>query len=136
MQKLSEKGWKRGAFYEAEGSLEVAEKFKKGVKKFHYCSVKFKEIAQFRRRLIRMGFNLPDFYRVTSEGTVVCGLVEGEEEKIRKVLIQKGIDFLEVEEGFEIPVDEAERMKKFGRVFIVERYPTYSRIIIEKDPLR
>ncbi len=135
LHKLSEMGWERGEFYEASGSLEIAVKYSETVRKFHYCSVRFKEIAQFRRRLIRTAFNLPEFYRVTSEGTVVCGLVEGEKEKIRKVLIQRGIDFVEVDEGFEIPVDEAERMKDSGKVFIIERYPTYTRMILEKDPL-
>ncbi len=135
MQKLLERGWRRGEFYEATGSLEIAEKYRESVEKLHYCSVRFKEIAQFRRRLIRMAFNLPDFYRVTSEGTVICGLVEGEKEKIRKILIQRGIDFVEVHEGFEIPVDEAEKMREFGDVSIIERYPTYTRIILEKDPL-
>ncbi len=134
--RLSNRGWNRGEFYEAKGSLEIARKYGSSVKKFHYCSVRFKEIAQFRRRLIRMAFNLPDFYKVTSEGTVICGLIEGDKEKIRKILIQSGVEFVEVDEGFEIPVDEVENVRGVGDVFIIERYPTHNRIILEKDPLR
>ena len=133
---LSNRGWRRGVFYEAEGSIEIAEKYSISVEKFHYCSVMFKEIAQFRRRLIRTAFNLPDFYRVTSEGTVICGLVEGHKEKIRKILIQRGVEFVEVDGGFEIPVEEVENVKNAGDVFIIERYPTHNRVILEKDPLR
>jgi len=130
-----ERGWKRGEFYEAQGSLEIVEMYRDTVEKFHYCSVRFKEIAQFRRRLIRMAFNLPDFYKVTSEGTVICGLVEGDKDKIRKILIQRGVEFVEVNEGFEIPAEEAERVMDAGEIFIIERYPTYSRIVLEKHPL-
>ncbi len=135
MQRLMERGWKRGEFYEAQGSLEIVEMYRDTVEKFHYCSVRFKEIAQFRRRLIRMAFNLPDFYKVTSEGTVICGLVEGDKDKIRKILIQRGVEFVEVNEGFEIPAEEAERVMDAGEIFIIERYPTYSRIVLEKHPL-
>ncbi len=136
MHRLIKKGWKRGEFYEAQGSFEIVRMYSESVSRFHYCSVRFKEIAQFRRRLIRMAFNLPDFYKVTSEGTVICGLVKGERDKIRKILIQRGVEFVEVDEGFEIPVEEAEGMKDAGEIFIVERYPTYSRTVVEKHPLR
>ncbi len=129
-------GWKPGEFFEAEKSREVAEMYAERVGKFHFCSVKFKEIAQFRRRLIRMAFNLPEFYRVTPEGTVICGLVEGDREEIRKVLIQMGVEFVEVEEGFEVPVEVAESLSDEFDASLIERYPTHDRVIVEKHPLR
>jgi len=134
--KLIEKGWKAGEFYEAVESEKIARMYAEKVEKFHYCSVRFKEIAQFRRRLIRMAFNHPEFYKVTSEGTIVCGLVEGEKDKMRKLLIQWGIDFVEVDEGFEIPVEEAEKLKDRFEVWVIERYPTSNRVILEKQKLR
>lgn len=32
-----------------------------------------------------MGFNLPEFYKVTSEGTVLCGYLEGDKEKLENI---------------------------------------------------
>ena len=134
--KLAERGWRVREFYEAAESEKIARMYAEKVEKFHYCSVRFKEIAQFRRRLIRMAFNHPEFYKVTSEGTIVCGLVKGDKDKMRKLLIQKGIDFVEVDEGFEIPVEEAEKLKDRFEVWVIERYPTSNRIILEKQKLR
>lgn len=136
VEKLKERGWKAGNFYEAEGSREIAESYAGKVKKFHFCSVGFKEIAQFRRRLIRTAFNMPDFYRVTNEGTVICGLIEGDKEKIRNYLIRMNAQFVEVEEGFEVDVEIAEKLKEKFSASIIERYPTFRRFILEKDPLR
>lgn len=133
---LEMRGWQPGEFFEAVSSREIADRYAERVEKFHFCSVKFKEIAQFRRRLIRMAFNLPEFYRVTSEGTVICGLVEGDRKKIRKVLIQMGVEFVEVEEGFEVPVEVAESLKSEFDASLIERYPTHDRVIVEKHPLR
>ncbi|AKG92574.1 putative conserved protein related to pyruvate formate-lyase activating enzyme [Geoglobus ahangari] len=135
-EELERAGWKPGEFFEAEKSKEIADMYAGRVERFHFCSVRFKEIAQFRRRLIRMAFNLPEFYRVTSEGTVICGLVEGDKEEIRKVLIQMGAEFVEVEEGFEVPVEVAENLSSSFDASLIERYPTHDRTILEKHPLR
>ena len=132
---LIKRGWEVGEGYEAKGSKAIADKYAEKVRKFHFCSVKFKDIAQLRRRLIRMAFNMPEFYKVTKEGTVICGLIEGNKELIRKILIQEGIEFQEVEEGFEVSTEVAESLKDRFRVWIIERYPTSNRIIVEKIPL-
>ena len=132
---LVERGWEIGEGYEAKGSKKIADRYAERVRKFHFCSVKFKDIAQLRRRLIRMAFNMPDFYKVTKEGTVICGLIEGDKKTIRKVLIQRGVEFQEVDEGFEVPIDVAESLKNVFRASIIERYPTSKRIVVEKIPL-
>ncbi len=135
-ENLLNRGWEIGDYYEAKGSREIAEIYAKKVKKFHFCSVRFKDVAQLRRRLIRMAFNMPEFYKVTNDGTVICGLVEGDKRLIRKVLIQNGIEFQEVEEGFEVSTDAVKSLKNMGfKISIVERYPTSKRIIVEKLPL-
>lgn len=135
-QLLESAGWKPGEFFEAAGSRDIAGMYAESVEKFHYCSVRFKEIAQFRRRLIRMAFNMPEFYKVTSDGTVICGLLEGDKEEIRKVLIQMGADFVEVEGGFEVEVEVAELLRNRFAASVIERYPTHDRVIVEKHPLR
>lgn len=52
-----------------------------------------------------------------------------------------GIDFFETDEGFEVSMEfaeeNAEKLRKEGiEVYIVERYPTYNRLLISKTPLR
>ncbi len=137
---LERRGWEVGDFYEAKGSREVAERYSKVVRKFHFCSVRFKDVAQFRRRLIRMAFNMPEFYKVTNEGTVICGYLEGDAEKIRKILTSKGVEFFETGEGFEVDLEFAEKnvseLKREGiRVYLVERYPTHNRTLVSKTSL-
>ncbi len=138
---VSESNWKniieRG--YEVEDYYvnlpEVVKKYE-NVNKFHYCSAKFKDIAQFRRRLIRMALNHPEFYKVTEEGTIICCQIEGDLEKAEKILKEKGIDYIKFDECIETSVDIideiGEYLKSEGfRLSIVERYPTSNRTILE-----
>jgi len=136
--------WEIGYCYEAIGSKEIADRYAEVVKKFHFCSVRFKDIAQFRRRLIRMAFNMPEFYKVTNDGTVICALIECDEsdrENVREYLMNKKANFFETDDGFEVSEEFVEKnlreILNYGfKVSIIERYPTYNRIIIEKSPLR
>ena len=110
-------------------------------RKFHYCSARFKDIAQFRRRLIRMAMNYPEFYKVTRDGTLICCLIEGEDfEKAEKILKEYGYDYTKVEDGIETDIDITnticENLKAEGfRLKIIERYPTSKRIVIEVIPI-
>ena len=117
-----------------------------GVKKFHYCSAKFKDSVQFRRRLIRMAKKLAKsvgIHEVTDDGTVVCGFIESSKEKmdcVKKLLMKMGIKFLEVEDGIEISLSAIERLGEYLKaeglsVSVIERYPTSNRIVIEVHPL-
>ncbi len=143
-------GFEIGDFYEAKGSREVAERYAEVVDRFHFCSVLFKDRAQMRRRLIRMAFNHPDFYRVTSEGTVICGVAEGDEGALRKVLNlleYMGEEYVKMDGRVEFSADVAERVAEEIRkirqnlkdldveISVVERYPTYTRMVVEKTVL-
>ena len=113
------------------------------VKKFHYCTARFKDKAQMRRRFIRMAMNHPEFYQVSRDGTLICGYIEGSKEKIEKIkqfLISKGQDFVEVDGGLETSVEFVEKWKEFLKaeglkISIIERFPTSKRTIVEVIPL-
>ena len=138
---LVEAGYEVGEFYGAKGSDEVARMYAEAVNKFHYCTALFKDKAQLRRRLIRMAFNHPEFYKVTKEGTIICGFIEGDAlEKAKKLLEDINEEYVEVDDGIETSIEVVEEwgehLKAEGlKVSIVERYPTSKRIIIEVTPL-
>ena len=148
---MQQHGFEIGDFYEAKGSREVAERYAEVVDKFHFCSVLFKDKAQMRRRLIRMAFNYPDFYKVTNEGTVICGVAEGDERALRKVLNlldYMGVEYVKMDGRVEFSADVAERVAEEIRkirqnlkdldveISVVERYPTYTRMVVEKTVLK
>ena len=104
--------------------------------KFHYCSARFKDIAQFRRRLIRMAMNHPEFYVVTRDGTVICCRIEGDLDLAERILNEQGIEFVRFEDCIEVSPDIGieirEALKSEGlKLSLVERYPTSKRTIIE-----
>jgi pyruvate formate-lyase activating enzyme-like uncharacterized protein len=106
--------------------------------KFHYCTAKFKDSAQFRRRLIRMGMNHPDFYLVTSEGTLLCCRIEGNLDGAKKILSEFNFEFEIFEDCIEtsLKVAENEKLREAlisagCELYLVERYPTAKRTLIE-----
>ncbi|MCS7144075.1 MAG: radical SAM protein [Archaeoglobaceae archaeon] len=116
---------------------EVVKMFEKA-KKFHYCSARFKDKAQFRRRLIRMAMNHPDFYLVTRDGTLLCCRVEGELKRAERILRDSGFDFSVFEDCIETSIEVAENEKlkealisEGFKLYLVERYPTAKRTLIE-----
>lgn len=140
---LVKRGYEPNEHYGAKGCDEIARQYAEIVEKFHYCTARFKDKAQMRRRFIRMAMNHPPLYEVTREGTLICGFIEGDKEKIEKakqLLISKGQDFVEVEGGIETSAEFVEKwgqtLKAEGlKVSIIERYPTSKRIIVEVIPL-
>ncbi len=139
-EELRRRGYEPNEHYGARGSDDVAREYAKVVEKFHYCTARFKDRAQMRRRFIRMAMNHPEFYEITREGTLVCGFIEGDLEKAKRFLKAHGQDFVEVEGGIETSPEFVERwgeaLKAEGlRVSIIERYPTSKRIVVEVIPL-
>lgn len=137
---LVRRGYRVGEFYGDVNSRYIAEEYARVVRKFHYCTSRFKDNTQFRRRLIRMAMNYPEFYQITEEGTLICGFIEGKKEKVREILERYGEDFIAVDNGYETSADfvenEGENLKAMGlKISIIERYPTWNRIVVEKIPL-
>jgi len=145
-EELVERGYEVDDFYGAKGSDEIADKFAAVTRKFHYCTARFKDSVQLRKRLLRMAYNHPEFYLITEDGTIMCGLIEGEREKIQKAiefLNMVGEDYrlVEIENlAIETSVDAVKKWRnKFKdeslRVSVIERYPTHKRIVVEVEPL-
>ncbi len=141
---LITKGFKPNDHYGCSNCDDIIRAYAESVNKFHYCSAKFKDKAQLRRRLIRMAKNLPEFYVITREGTVLCGYIEGDLDIIERFLASKGlrrnVDYVLVDGGIETSPEFVEsytdELKKLGtNVFIIERYPTFKRIVVEVNPL-
>ncbi|HID42865.1 MAG TPA: hypothetical protein EYP30_03675 [Archaeoglobaceae archaeon] len=138
--KLVKRGFAVGEFYGDVNSKNIAEEYSRVVNKFHYCTSLFKDRAQFRRRLIRMAMNHPEFYQITEDGTLICGFIEGEDERVKSILEMYGEEFVSVNNGYETSADfvenEGENLKAMGlKISIIERYPTWNRIVVEKIPL-
>jgi len=87
-----------------------------------------------------MAKNLPDFYEITRDGTVICGFISGDLKKAEELLKSMRQDYVKVDEGIETSAEFVERwaelLKEKGlNVFIIERYPTSKRIVVEVIPL-
>ncbi len=146
-RKVVDMGFEPGEFFEVKGCDSIAGMYLREVEKFHYCTVAFKDRAQTRRRFIRMAMNHPDFYLVTRDGTLVCGRVECSEEELEvllKILDETGEKYeiyengarVEVEFSAEIAETLSEDLKAEGfNVYVVERYPTADRLVVERIPL-
>jgi hypothetical protein len=137
--KLIEMGYEVGEFYGAKGSDKIAKMYAKAVNKFHYCTASFKDGVQLRRRFIRMAFNHPEFYEITSDGTIRCGFIEGDGLALEKAKVLLD-EYVEVEGGIETSISFikkwGEHLKAEGlKVTIIERYPTSKRIVVEVTPL-
>ncbi len=138
---LLRRGFEPGEFFEAKGCNLIAEKYLETVEKFHYCTALFKDKAQMRRRFIRMAMNLPDFYAVTRDGTVVCGCVETDDvQRLIALLDGEKVEYVVLGNIVEFSAEDAERLSEVLKaegfsVSIVERYPTSKRIVVEKIPL-
>ncbi len=140
-RELVKRGYRPDDHYGCLNSAEIADEYAKKVNKFHYCTARFKDRVQFRRRLIRMAKKMPEFYKITSEGTVLCGFIQGRIERIREILKKyNNQKFVEVDGGVETSVEFVEMWKDVLKregfdVSVIERYPTSKRIVVEVIPL-
>lgn len=138
--KLVDEGFSVGESYGDTKSGKVAHMYSENTDKFHYCTSLFKDSVQFRRRLIRMAQNQPRFYQTTEEGTLICGLIEGDIKEAKEILKQAGENYEQIENQFEVSLEfieeRGESLKGMGfNVSVIERYPTWKRIIVEKQDL-
>lgn len=139
-KELIARGYEPGEFYGDKNSGKIAKMYAEVVEKFHYCTALFKDKAQLRRRFIRMAFNHAEFYKVTNDGTLLCGYIEGDIKLAKSMLEAEGVEYVEVEGGIETSVEfvkaRSEDLKAAGlKVAIIERYPTSKRIVVESVQL-
>lgn len=111
----------------------------------HYCSSRFKDSVQLRRRIMRRARRIARPSDViTADGTLLKGVVEGPLDEVVRYL----------HEEFDVPDDMIYKDKEKKRVevapwvleqiadqlpfaaFLVEEYPTADRLEVEREPLR
>lgn len=110
----------------------------------HYCSSRFKDSVQLRRRIKRRARRVAKPTDIiTSEGTLLKGVVEGPVEEVIEALRK-----LDVEEHLFFEDKEKKRAEVAPWVlehiadrlpydsFLVEEYPTADRLEVEREPLR
>lgn len=116
----------------------------------HYCSCSFKDAVQLRNRIRRRARNIVKNHEIISDdGTLLFGVVTKKGlsvEEIEKILlnnysidsefvyINKGLN--RVETGVWILDDLIDKLKIDGFIcYIVEEYPTFDRLEVERIPL-
>ncbi|WP_297481296.1 radical SAM protein [Thermococcus sp.] len=114
---------------------------------YHLCTAKLKDAVQLRNRLKRMAKNVARPYmEVTEDGTLRFGIAEyGDLDELYDLLVNEAevpAEWLHVnrEKGRiempeEVAIELAEVIEGDVRFFIVEEYPTFDRIEVERIPL-
>lgn len=137
-----------GDGYAVKGSRAIAERAvlsrDRGYS-VHFCSVRYKDSGQLRRRLIRRARNtMKRFQEVTEDGTLLFAIVEGEkrvafEEFARLKVPSAFYAWNEKRHRLELAAWIADRLaSRLGRglrLCIVEEYPTWDALEVERIPL-
>jgi len=114
---------------------------------YHLCTAKLKDAVQLRNRLRRTAKNVAKPYmEITEDGTLRFGIAEYEDlDELYELLVndaevppewlyinrEKG----RIEMPEEVVLELAEAIEGDVRFFIVEEYPTFDRIEVERIPL-
>ncbi len=110
----------------------------------HFCSSAFKDGVQLRRRLIRRaGVTAKRYDVVTDDGTVIKGVVYADDldeaaAALLALKIPKDLMFADKERGrIEVASWKLKKVSKKlpYRSYIIEEYPTFDRMEVERMPL-
>jgi uncharacterized protein len=129
----------------ATGSEDVAkEHFLKDGIKVHYCPSRFKDAVQLRERLRRRADHTArPFDYVSSEGTIIHGIIEGDLEKALQILedLEVPVEMYSCRDG-EIDIaasileDISEELKCARCILsIIEKYPLENGLVVDRIPL-
>ncbi len=151
-EELHKMGYKAsGASAAVDGSMEAAFKVVQELDvemTIHGCSAGFKDSVQLRNRLLRRASNVRKPYEVmTDDGTLVFGIVVGGDVKdwahtLTGAMKREGIE----EELFAVRPDlnrlelapwllEDMLLDEDLKGFIIEEYPTFDRLEVERTPI-
>jgi len=111
--------------------------------KAHFCSSRFKDAIQLRKRLLRTARSSDrEFDEVTPDGTLFYGVIEGNVDGIIKMLT--GLDVPlhlfnireeKVELAWWVLEEIASEIGERFRSWYEECYPTYGRLVVERIPI-
>lgn len=134
-----------------KGSRATAERIVREVRlstPLHYCSSRFKDSVQLRKRLLRRAERTaPAFADQTEDGTILLGIVEAADE-LQLPRVVEAMGSIGRVPAADYRVDAArrrvelapDRLRRFARrlrfpAFAVELYPTEDAIEVERTPL-
>ncbi len=111
--------------------------------KAHFCSSRFKDAVQLRKRLLRMAhLSEREFDEVTPDGTLFYGVIKGDTDDITRILNLLDVpgQLFELQDGrvelacWVLEEIAPEIIGKFRSCY-EECYPTYGRMVVERIPL-
>jgi hypothetical protein len=122
------------------GSRELAVEIANSTSaKLHFCSSSFKDSIQLRNRLRRTAKRVARrFDIITEDGTLLYGVVEGDNKDILGLLEEMGVPeyMYDVMDGLiETSLSIAVELSSYFDVWFVERYPTWDRLVVEMEPI-
>lgn len=106
-----------------------------GIKKVRWCSSRFKDSVQLRRRLIRVARNTArPFEEITTDGTVLYGVLEPAGSNIRGLPARGRFEYRDgrIEMSWRYLAGHAPRWR--GKKYVIERYPDGG-AVLEVTPL-
>jgi hypothetical protein len=127
-----------------EGSTTIAKKAIRKQIRGHFCSSRYKDTVQLRKRLIRTAENVRrPLDMVTDDGTIIFGIIHTDNTgKIRRILQDNEvpIEYYDVKtRSIEIAAWVLEKIagdiRDCERMEIVEKYPIKNGIIVESMPV-
>lgn len=152
-EKLHERGYtvNTRAGWGVRGSRELAQQLVREADlrvPVHYCSSRFKDGVQLKRRLLRRAErSAPPFVEKTADGTVYFGIVEAKPGRDLDRLARQIVRLAKLGES-DYRVDrvrrrvelDADRLRRFAArlrapAFAVEEYPTADALEVEREPL-
>ena len=126
-------------------SRACAQKLAVSSSKVHFCSSRYKDAVQLRKRLLRIANKTARaFDGITDEGTIVVGIIEsGGRDNVVGILREMEVpdDMFEVKGGrieiaWWILEDIADDLKRVGcTLSIIERYPFEGGLVVETMPI-
>lgn len=128
----------------AIGSESIARSFMQYGIKLHYCSSAFKDSVQLRERLKRRAEQTRRAFDIVSDdGTLLTGIILAPDPQAAiRVLENLGVPesmYELADNGIEIAAwileEIADEVRHIGSPQIVERYPTYDGLVVERIPL-
>ena len=129
----------------AAGSRDIALDIKKQYPdvQFNFCSSRFKDAVQLRKRLLRTADVIArTFDEITQDGTLFYGVITGDEEEIIRLLIHLNVPKdlyspagARVELGWWVLEDIAKSITGRFESYYEECYPTHGKMVVERVPL-